>query len=103
MIEGGRGSGKTTFLLKALKEMKLGKGAHLCILQMIDPTLIETKNHIILVILQMIDAAVDAATNDGRMQEELNQAREALADGLALLDGIGPKESFGNEWKIPVG
>lgn len=99
LIEGGRGSGKTTFLLKALKEMKSGKGAHLCILQMIDPTLIETKDHIILVILQMIDAAVDAATNHGHMHEELNQTREALADGLALLDGIGPKESFGNEWE----
>jgi len=99
LIEGGRGSGKTTFLLKALKEMQSEKGSHLCILQMIDPTLIETKDHIILVILQMIDGAVDKAGNDGRMQEELNQAREALSDGLALLDGIGPKESYGNEWE----
>lgn len=102
LIEGGRGSGKTTFLLKSLKEMKLEKGSHLCILQMIDPTLIETKDHIILVILQMIDAAVDSAGYDGHMLNELNQAREALADGLALLDGIGPKEPYGNEWEDSV-
>lgn len=101
LIEGGRGSGKTTFLLKALNEIRNDSenGARLCVLPMIDPTLIETKDHIILVILQMIDSVVDKARCDGRTQEELDRAREALAGGLALLDGIGPKEPYGNEWE----
>ncbi|MCE9954552.1 hypothetical protein [Aeromonas rivipollensis] len=101
LIEGGRGSGKTTFLLKSLKEFrdKSRNGSPYCVLPMIDPTLIETKDHIILVILQMIDAAVDRAVSDGRHREELERVRVGLADGLALLDGIGPKEPFGNEWE----
>lgn len=102
LIEGGRGSGKTTFLLKALNEIRNGPehGASFCVLPMIDPTLIETKDHIILVILQMIDSAVESqASYDGRAQEELDRTREALAGGLALLDGIGPKEPYGSEWE----
>jgi Cdc6-like AAA superfamily ATPase len=101
LIEGGRGSGKTTFLLKALKEIRddQSNGSSLCILRTVDPTLIETKDHIILVILQMIDAVVCKAKCDHRTQTEVDKAREALAGGLALLDGIGPKEPYGNEWE----
>lgn len=72
LIQGGRGSGKTTFLLNALKLIREENNAHLCVLPMIDPTLIETKDHIIMVILQMIDEAVDRQVCDGHAQEELD-------------------------------
>lgn len=103
LIKGGRGSGKTTFVLKALNEIRKDSayGAELCVLPMIDPTLIETKDHIILVILQMIDSAVENACSDASTQDDLDRAREALAGGLALLDGIGPKEAYGGEWEDP--
>ena len=71
LIEGGRGSGKTTFLLNALHRLntaqKLDKSIEpdiakvaekLYVLPMIDPTLIETKENIIIVILSMIEAAI---------------------------------------------
>jgi hypothetical protein len=101
LIEGGRGSGKTTFLIKALKAVQGSDetGSRVRVLQVIDPTLIETKDHIILVILQMIDAAVEGAHIDNHEQQNLDRARAALADGLSLLDGIGSREPYGNEWE----
>ncbi|MEB8388413.1 hypothetical protein OO012_14380 [Rhodobacteraceae bacterium KMM 6894] len=101
LIEGGRGSGKTTFLIKALKDVQDGDetGSRVRVLQVIDPTLIETKDHIILVILQMIDAAVEETHSDYHEQQKLDHARAALADGLSLLDGIGPRDLSGNEWE----
>lgn len=109
LIEGGRGSGKTTFLLNALhrlnaaqkldksKESDIAKVAEkLHVLPMIDPTLIETKENIIIVILSMIEAAIAHVTDDSGKMEKV---RQSLAEGLGLLDGIGPDSAYGNEWE----
>ncbi|EJM27829.1 MULTISPECIES: hypothetical protein [Pseudomonas] len=109
LIQGGRGSGKTTFLLNALHRLntpqKLDKpdeadiakvANQLHVLPMIDPTLVETKENIIIVILSMIEAAIaDVKDERGKLEE----ARQALAEGLGLLDGIGPNSAYGNEWE----
>ncbi|RBL70305.1 hypothetical protein C3E98_018300 [Pseudomonas sp. MWU13-2625] len=109
LIQGGRGSGKTTFLLNALHRLSLPKkldqpeekdiaetANKLHVLPMIDPTLIETKENIIIVILSMIEAAIaHVADDNGKMEK----ARQALAEGLGLLDGIGPNSAYGNEWE----
>jgi hypothetical protein len=109
LIEGGRGSGKTTFLLNALHRLnaapKLDKSTDpdiakvaekLHVLPMVDPTLIETKENIIIVILSMIEAAIaDVADDSGKMEK----VRQSLAEGLGLLDGIGPDSAYGNEWE----
>jgi len=109
LIQGGRGSGKTTFLLNALhrlnvpqkldksKEPDIAKVAEkLHVLPMIDPTLIETKENIIIVILSMIEAAIAHVTDDSGKMEKV---RQSLAEGLGLLDGIGPDSAYGNEWE----
>jgi hypothetical protein len=109
LIQGGRGSGKTTFLLNALRrlnapqilnkseEPEIAKAAgSLHVLPMIDPTLIETKENIIIVILSMIETAIAHITdNSGKMEK----VRQSLAEGLGLLDGIGPDSAYGNEWE----
>ncbi|WP_155738544.1 hypothetical protein [Acetobacter pasteurianus] len=107
LIEGGRGSGKTTFLLNALHGLAgvtniwandLSRNLH--VLPVIDPTLIETKEHIIIVIISLIDAALDdlrSAPDADR--SKVDEARTEMAEGLGLLDGIGKATPFGEEWE----
>jgi hypothetical protein len=103
LIEGGRGSGKTTFLLTALqrldnaKDRDIGSIAQkLYVLPMIDPTLIETKENVIIVILSMIETAIAHARVN---VDVLTKSRQALAEGLGLLDGIGANAVYGSEWE----
>lgn len=103
LIEGGRGSGKTTFLLTALqrlaspKDRDIGSIAKkLHVLPMIDPTLIETKENVIIVILSMIETAIAHARVN---VDTLSESRHALAEGLGLLDGIGANAVYGSEWE----
>lgn len=102
LVEGGRGSGKTTFLLNVLgsidrrDDIFQDVGRNVRVLPMVDPTLIETKQHIIVVILAMIEAAVEGyADEDGYLES----ARQELAEGLGLLDGIGNTAAYGAEWE----
>ncbi|MDR6188432.1 hypothetical protein QE372_000700 [Agrobacterium pusense] len=113
LIEGGRGSGKTTFLLNALHNLRgqseassqswfKGLPSKLQVLPPIDPTLIETKEHIIIVIIALIDAALDdSASNLKGDLTTVNEMRRKMAEGLGLLDGIGKAEPFGDEWEDP--
>ena len=109
LIQGGRGSGKTTFLLNALRRLNAPQtmdkstesdiakaAASLYVLPMVDPTLIETKENIIIVILSMIEAAIAHVVDDSGKMEKV---RQSLAEGLGLLDGIGPDSAYGNEWE----
>ncbi|MCM5557283.1 hypothetical protein [Pleomorphomonas sp. JP5] len=109
LIEGGRGSGKTTFLLNALGEIQEPKqdwakdiSGTFHVLPLIDPTLIETKEHIIIVIISLIDKALDnhQANPDPDMRE-VDKAREEMAEGLGLLDRIGKSSAHGEEWEDP--
>ncbi|EZP81488.1 hypothetical protein BV97_02706 [Novosphingobium resinovorum] len=109
LVEGGRGSGKTTFLLGHLQSLakksdmggeweKISDKVH--VLPMVDPTLIEAKDNIIIIIIQMIEAAIDGLDKpDERDLDKLDKAREALAEGLNLLDGIGSDRPYGEQWE----
>lgn len=113
LIEGGRGSGKTTFLLNALHHLQnpstnneikdfIEISADLQVLQSIDPTLIETKENIIIVIISLIDAALDdPKTKSNTDHSAVNDARKKMAEGLDLLDGIGKTTAYGDEWEDP--
>ncbi|KAB7632962.1 hypothetical protein [Stenotrophomonas rhizophila] len=102
LIEGGRGSGKTTFLLNCLDALDRASGdfaavgKKLKVLPILDPTLIETKQNIIVVILSMIDEAVLHCADE---DAALENARQDLAEGLSLLDGIGQASAYGAEWE----
>jgi len=113
LIEGGRGSGKTTFLLNALHYLHDqsrgsspywfdGMSSKLQVLPPIDPTLIETKEHIIIVIISLIDAALDDLKNNPDFDRTaVNESRRKMAEGLGLLDGIGKSKPYGDEWEDP--
>lgn len=108
-IFGERGVGKTSFLLSLRQSLKenqekevQGKeapkqnfeGIHL--LPMIDPTLIEEKGHIFLLIVSQIDEAVSAVFNDDKAAgntdanyKQWEKAKEKLAAGLPSLKPEG--------------
>lgn len=110
LIEGGRGSGKTTFLLNALhgltdnpQEWSKDLPGRLHVLPVIDPTLIETKEHIIILIISLIDAALDDLRVSSNLdRSKVNEARCEMAEGLGLLDGIGKSSPYGEEWEDPT-
>ncbi|MBU0724371.1 MAG: hypothetical protein KJ904_14815 [Alphaproteobacteria bacterium] len=113
LIEGGRGSGKTTFLLGNMKRLHTPENQNgtkadafegkIHVLPMVDPTLIEAKDNVIIVIVQMIEEAIDAIggrdRHDDGARDQLDKAREGLAEGLSMLDGIGQNEPYGSQWE----
>lgn len=113
LIQGGRGSGKTTFLLNAMHYLQgvqkeasstwfEGVSTKLQVLPPIDPTLIETKEHIIIVIISLIDAALDDPNSNSEADRTIvDDARRKMAEGLGLLDGIGKSKPYGDEWEDP--
>jgi len=105
-ISGGRGSGKTSFLLSAFyslqQEYKDG-GTEDCpeILDILDPTLIEQKDHLFVNIISRIKQRIDAKMRnsdnpEGEYKDWLDSLKN-LAEGLPMLDGVagqhGPIDS----------
>ena len=95
-ILGSRGSGKTTFLLSLLDDLK--DNSKLESLDIIDPTLIEEKGHVFLDILSRIKSLVDAKLDESDVspnsdkylkKKYWNDSFHKLAHGLPLLDGVG--------------
>ena len=100
-IYGGRGSGKTTFLLNALDRMKNEKNLHIVDLQIIDPTLISTKEHVLVIIISLIKKEIDGPKNTTYKDEEYTKWRDSLkklAGGLCQIDGIGSDKLYGEGW-----
>jgi hypothetical protein len=97
-ILGTRGSGKTSFLLSILTWFKENRKDEVEVLEIIDPTLIEEKGHILLDVLAVIRGKVDEVleNNEVGTDNEFIQYRqkwrsmmEMLAHGLPHIDGIG--------------
>lgn len=105
-INARRGEGKTTFLtriLRDLDEQPGDSGARLYSLGIIDPTLIETKQHIVIVVIDRLKLAVDNASKISApaasdRYERFQQSLKKLAPGLAMLEGIGGKDFYGEDW-----
>lgn len=96
LVNGRRGAGKTSFLysLKAKIE-KDEKGAYqnACMLDFLDPTLIEEKAHIFLTIISLIKSKVDEKfeskyDDDSHLccKKEWENSLEELAKGLPLIN-----------------
>lgn len=115
-IHGQRGSGKTTFILNVMHALEhnaefcaeLGlRPGDLVSLGLVDPTLIETKEHVIVTLATIIKKKVEEAYNrskvsiDEKRYESWTLALEDLAEGMCLLDGIGGKDVFGEDWQDP--
>lgn len=116
LVSARRGDGKTTFLTDVLRLIEGGRdtyikslpnesratAASLYSLGIVDPTLIETKQNIVVIVIEKIKAAADRAykldsTGRKRHYEAFKEALQHLAAGIGLLDGIGDEAPL-KEW-----
>jgi hypothetical protein len=110
LFNGGRGSGKSTLLHNVLGSIQTSGKVQ--VLDVIDPTLIETKENILIILLGLIKQAVEARLDvleksgerrinrdnyDRSYQTQWREALRDLADGLTRLDNIG-KDKPHDDW-----
>ena len=93
-VFGDRGVGKTSFLL-SIRD-KYHNNEDVAIMPFIDPTLIEEKGHVFLLIVGIIDemvknalAGMDDENGKGRLGREWASVKKDLAKGLPSLDNVG--------------
>ncbi len=103
-VDGRRGSGKTTFILSAFKSLDKEIKDEICFLDIIDPTLIETREHVFVTIVSLIKRKVDSAYNKCDSSDCDNNFKswraslKNLANGMRLLDGIGQDHLKSDSW-----
>lgn len=138
LVNGKRGSGKTTFALTAIKLLEVGKQAKqskidqkdqiviekgdiekgdIVNLGILDPTLIDSKEHVLLAVITKIkekvehhfknefDTTRDNSSMFSKHIHPLDDWREALrklAQGLQQLDGVGKDSMQDSIWEDPV-
>jgi len=120
MLHGGRGSGKTTFLRNALLQLHRPNAEsylnqdlkfrhQLSILGVVDPTLLGTKEHIVVIILNKIRSTVERETQELRnpptreqhLLQEWKMHLKSLAEGVSLLESVGSDKFYGSDWDDP--
>lgn len=96
-VLGTRGSGKTSFLLSLLNQFS-SDNSEAAVMAIIDPTLIEDKGHIFLVLISIIKEMVetrldlsdfDPTKPDYQEKTAWRKLIEKMAKGLPSLDGVG--------------
>lgn len=99
-IFGNRGTGKTTFILSILQQIQTTY-EKAKILKIIDPTQMEEKEHVFLVILSLIDTEVRSKIETHKRnhnsgvccyEREWNSKLSSLAKGLPTLEGLNKKQ-----------
>lgn len=104
LINGKRGMGKTSFILSMNNDKSIMK--ELCPLDIIDPTLIETKEHVFLNIITSIKDKIEehfkleCNEHYGKKRDWLESLKK-LAGGLSMLDGIGSNHLQESMWDAP--
>lgn len=113
-ISGSRGSGKTTFILNVLQELRKralrGESDRLHVFEVFDPTITENKENILITIVAKIQQACRAEYDSkcggggaGR-EDQWKSVEDTLrktAGGLALFDGVGSGGGYGDNWEDP--
>ena len=118
LVSARRGDGKTTFLTDILRLIEGGRKeylrhlpedtkesnvSNLYSLGIVDPTLIESKQNIVVIVIEKIKVAVDRAhrlngAEERGKYEDFKRILHELAAGLTLLDGIGDSALYGKDW-----
>lgn len=111
LVSARRGEGKTTFLTTVLRSIEDANFKRLqnstservlYSLGIVDPTLIETKQNIIVVVVDLIKIAAEHRRERlGHGPEDFEPVQRALrklAQGLTVLDGIGDAIYSGRDW-----
>ncbi|HDR04811.1 MAG TPA: hypothetical protein ENN84_06145 [Candidatus Marinimicrobia bacterium] len=111
LINGKRGMGKTSFILSVVDKQNSAFKEHfkdISLLGIIDPTLIETKEHVFLNIVSLIKERIETdireaggTTSDPRYRVWIESLKR-LARGLSILDGIGSDDQLKDAlWDSP--
>jgi len=102
-INGERGAGKTSFMLSIKNEYE--KSKDIKVLDILDPTLISTKQHVFILLISMIEKKVNEKFNDkcrenkyGDEYKKWKESLEDLAKGLNQLDGVGSNPYAQDLW-----
>lgn len=99
-VFGARGTGKTSFLKSVLKHYTEKKGNEIVVLNIIDPTEIEEKGHLFLLLISVINGMVSKQLEQGECKPNSTDydkrkhwvvCLEKLSKGLPSLDNIGNK------------
>lgn len=105
LINGKRGMGKTSFILSMQYNSDIMK--ELCPLEIIDPTLIETKEHVLLNIITLIKDKVEKFIKNDKSDvsstkfKDWKESLKKLAGGLSMLDGVGSDHLKDGMWDSP--
>ncbi|MCK9374291.1 MAG: hypothetical protein M0P91_14005 [Sulfuricurvum sp.] len=121
-ILGSRGSGKTTFALNALEKISSNE-CDLKSLGILDPTLMDTKEHVLIAVISLIKEEVEKFIRCGKIATDTNQCHDIfnrcdsettseyeswkkslkkLAEGLKQLNGLGSDTLKHEMWDDPI-
>jgi len=102
-INGERGAGKTSFMLSIKKEYESCNEIE--VLDILDPTLISTRQHVFILLISIIEEKVNKKFNDRCREKKYDdkykdwkESLEELAKGLNQLDGIGTNPYTQDLW-----
>jgi hypothetical protein len=104
-VFGGRGTGKTSFIYSLLDEFSHDKD--IAVLRIIDPTLIEEKGHIFVLIVSLINEKIEEYLNTNEIKfgnkvyedrKRWNACLLKLSRGLPYLDSVGGRK-LSNDWQ----
>lgn len=102
-VLGERGSGKTSFLLNLQNILDTNLQNELSFLKILDPTLFENKQHVMLTVISIIINKVEDTKEkndvDSQFEEQYKESLNSLADGINLLDGIDSETSHKSIWE----
>lgn len=105
-LTGRRGEGKTTVLLQILGKIERGEWKDYRSLGLLDPTLLESKQNLILSIIQrireyLISDEISWKHRSQSDESDLKKAQNALrtlAKGISVLDGVGSNDLHDEDW-----
>lgn len=110
LINGKRGYGKTSFILTMMDLLREEYEKDLFVLDIIDPTIVETKENIFILVLSLIQRKVEKSLKNPcsdvsqKNKRDFDESLKKLASGLSVLDGVGGstlfKESVWNESEL---
>lgn len=106
-INGERGAGKTSFMLSIKQKYENDNKSdnEIEVLDILDPTLISTRQHVFILLISMIEEKVNKIYDDkcrdkkyDDKYKEWKESLEKLAKGLNQLDGIGTNPYAQDLW-----
>lgn len=100
-ILGERGSGKTSFLLNLETKLEKYKDK-LAYLKILDPTLFENKQHVMLTIISIILNKIEQYPDEQKnsdYKDKYIESLNGLAEGINLLDGIDSNINHRSIWE----